>query len=76
MKGSSWLARLAVLVWISWLGLVGFLLGLLRLDVWHPHFLPILAMLLLLAASVLSLFAAGCWRLVRGPRRRMCLPGC
>ena len=44
MLRSSWLARLAVLVWLAWLALVGMMLGLLWLRVWHPHFLPIAMM--------------------------------
>ena len=44
MKHVSWLVRLAVLVWVTWLGLVGLMLGLLRLRVWHPHFLPVVSL--------------------------------
>ncbi len=73
MRGSSWLARLAVLVWSAWLGLVGLMLVLLRLDVWHPPVLPIMALFALLAASALSLLVAGWWRLIRGPRRAQAL---
>ena len=59
MKHCSWLARLAVLVWLAWLGLVGMMLGFLRLRVWHPHFLPIAAVLILLPVAAIALFFAG-----------------
>jgi hypothetical protein len=73
MNRISWLTRLAVLVWLAWLGLVGTMLGMLKLQVWHPHFLPITAPLVVLLFSGLALLVAGTWRLVRGPGRRHAL---
>jgi hypothetical protein len=69
MKRSSWLARLAFLVWAAWLALVGLVLGMVRLRIWHPHFLPVTAALALLVAAALALFVAGASRLIRAPRR-------
>ncbi len=67
------LARLALLVWACWLGLLLLLGGQLVGRVWHPHFLPVTAMLvLMLTAGVALLIGAG-WRLARGPKRRQAL---
>src|SRR5271166_4382438 len=73
MKRDSWLARLAVAVWLSWLALVSLLVAMLWLGVWHPHFLPVTAVLVVLLASGLSLLVGGIWRLIRGPRRKSAL---
>jgi hypothetical protein len=69
MKRDSWLVRLAVLVWVTWLGLVGLMLGLLRLRVWHPHFLPVVALFTVFLVAGLALLVVGVWQLIRGPRR-------
>jgi len=61
--------RLAAAVWLAWLGLVGLMFGMLRLGAWHPHFLPVTAVLLVLLGAGLSLLILGSWRLLRGPRR-------
>jgi hypothetical protein len=65
----SWLARLAVLAWLAWLGLVGLMLGMLWLRVWHPHYLPFAAALVLLPVASIALLFAGVWRVIRGPER-------
>jgi hypothetical protein len=69
MKRASWLARLAALIWLAWLGLVGLMLGMLRLRVWHPHYLPVTAALVMMLCAALALFVGGGWRLIRGPGR-------
>jgi hypothetical protein len=69
MGSWSWLVRLAVAVWMAWLGLVGLMFGMLRLGALHPHFLPVTAVLVVLLAAGLSLLILGIWRLLRGPRR-------
>jgi hypothetical protein len=69
MTHVSWLVRLAVLVWVAWLMLVGLMLGLLRLRVWHPHFLPVTTVFALLVAAGVAFLVVGVWRLIRGPRR-------
>lgn len=61
--------RLAAIVWAAWLGLMGLMFGMWRLRVPHPHFLPIMALLVTLAAASLALILAGAWRVVRGPGR-------
>jgi len=69
MGRPAWLIRLAVLVWLAWLGLIGLLFGMLRLGAWHPHFLPVTAVLFVLLAAGLSLLFVGLWQLIRGPLR-------
>lgn len=69
MRSWTALMRLAATVWLAWMALVGLLFGMLRLGAWHPHFLPVTAVLVVLLISTLSLLIVGCWRLVRGPRR-------
>jgi hypothetical protein len=71
----SWLARLAALVWLAWLLLLGLMFGLLWFDVWHPPFLLMPAIVVVLVAACVILLAACAWRLVRGPRRTHAL-GC
>ena len=68
-----WLARLAIRVWVAWLGLVMLLFAMLRLAAWHPHFLPVMAMLALLTGAGLMLLIGGTWRLSRGPGRKHAL---
>ena len=69
MKRFSWLAWLAIAVWMAWLGLIGLLFAMLRLNVWHPHFLPVTALLVLLLTAGLALAIGATWTLIRGPRR-------
>ena len=64
MKRTSWLDRLAIAVWLAWLGLVGLLFAMLRLGAWHPHFLPVTAVLVVLLAAGISLLIGGLWRLI------------
>ena len=73
MASRSWLMRLAAAVWLAWLGLLGLMFGMLRLRVWHPHFLPITALLVVVLAAGLALVILGIWRLVCGPRRAQTL---
>jgi hypothetical protein len=75
MKRVSRLGWLAAAVWLAWLGLVGTMFGMLKLQVWHPHFLPVTALLVALLVSGLTLLVAGTWRVVRGPKRLHAL-GC
>jgi len=69
MRHWTWLMRLAAAVWLAWLGLIGLMFGMLRLGAWHPHFLPVTAVLAVLLAAGLSLLIFGSWRLLRGPWR-------
>ena len=64
------LARLALLVWAFWLGLLLLLGGQLVGRVWHPNFLPVTAMLVLMLAAGAALVIGAGWRLARGPKRR------
>lgn len=73
MKRSSWLARSAVAVWLAWAGLLASLYAMLRLSVWHPHYLPVTGLLVVLLAAAVFLLAAGTWRVIRGPRRLQAL---
>jgi hypothetical protein len=54
MKHRDWLARLAILVWVSWLALLGLMFGMLRLNAWHPHFAPVTTVLVVTIASGLA----------------------
>ena len=67
------LARLALLVWACWLGLLLLLGGQLVGRVWHPNFLPVTAMLVLMLTAGLALLIGAGWRLARGPNRRQAL---
>ena len=67
------LARLALLVWACWLGLLLLLGGQLVGRVWHPNFLPVTAMLVLMLTAGLALVIGAGWRLARGPKRRQAL---
>src|SRR6516165_8837434 len=69
MKRVSWPARLALMVWVAWLAVVGISLALLALGVWHPHFLPVTTALGAFLAAGPALLVVGAWQLVRGPRR-------
>ena len=80
MRNWSWLMRLAAAVWMAWLGLIGLMFGMLRLGAWHPHFLPVTAVLAVLLGAGLSLLILGTgpfpqsWRLWPKPptRRVLC----
>ena len=67
------LPRLAITVWLAWLMLVGLMFGMQARQVWNPHFLPMMALLVILVAAGLSLIVGGTWRLLRGPFRRQAL---
>ena len=67
------LARLALLVWACWLGLLLLLGAQLGGRVWHPNFLPVTAMLVLMLTAGLALLIGAGWRLARGPNRRQAL---
>ncbi len=67
------LPGLTVAVWVSSLGLLGLLGGMLIGPAWHPHFLPVTAMLALVVVAGLALIVAASWRIVRGPGRRRAL---
>jgi hypothetical protein len=45
------------------------MLGLLRLRVWHPHFLPVVSLFTVFLVTGLALLVVGVWQLIRGPRR-------
>lgn len=55
MGHTTWLARLTILVWLSWLALLGLMFGMLRWNVWHPHFLPVTLTLLIMVVATLAL---------------------
>ena len=63
------LPRLALAVWLAWLGLIGLMFVMQARQVWHPRFVPMTGLLVLLIATGLSLIVAASWRLLRGPRR-------
>ncbi|HEX8203935.1 MAG TPA: hypothetical protein VF590_25900 [Isosphaeraceae bacterium] len=63
------LTRLAVAVWLGWLGGLVLMAGLLIGRVPHPHFLPMTAAIGTAVGAGLALIGGAGWRLVRGPRR-------
>ncbi len=69
MRWFSSLGRLAIIVWIAWIGLLSLLAGMLAARFWHPHFLPVTATFAVLLGAGIALVVAAAWRLVRGPRR-------
>ena len=69
MKQSGGLAQLAILVWLSWLALLGLTFGMLRWNAWHPHFLPVTSVLVAMLSAALALLITAGWRLMAGSRR-------
>jgi hypothetical protein len=69
--GTSW--RWACAVWAVWLLLLGTLAALLSRQIWHPHFLPVTALLVLLVAAGALLVGSSVWQIARGPRKRSSL---
>ena len=67
------LPRLVVAVWLAWLGLVGLMFAMQARQVWNPHFLPMMALLVLLIVGGLALILGAIWRLLRGPARSRAL---
>jgi hypothetical protein len=63
------LPALALTVWAAWLGLLAALAMMFIMRVWHPHFLPVTVLVLLLVIASVALLVGGLWRLVVGPRR-------
>ncbi len=64
---------IASVVWLAWLlGLLAMWLYYQR-RVFHPHYLPLLSLLLVQFAGGLVLFVSGLWRVMRGPRRARAL---
>jgi hypothetical protein len=63
------LRGLAIVVWVWCLAFEGLLAGMAAVGAWHPHFLPVAAMLALLLAMGLALLVGASWRVVRGPGR-------
>jgi len=70
MRRLFWLPRLVIAVWLSWLALLGLLAGMLIGGAaWHPHFLPVTAVLGALIAAGTVLVGRAAWQIARGPRR-------
>ena len=67
------LRGLAIATWVSCLAFLGVLAIMLARFAWHPHFLPLTAMLVLVIVTGLGLILGGAWRVVRGPTRREAL---
>src|SRR5690242_4662689 len=65
----SSLPRLAAVVWVAWALLLVVLQGMLRAHAWHPHFLPVTLLLLVLLLAGFLLIVIGLWRVARGPSR-------
>jgi len=64
-----WNRRAAIAAWMAWLAsyaLVGYQFF---APVIHPHFLPLVSLLLLGFAATIVALGLGLWRMIRGPRR-------
>lgn len=67
------LPRLAAVAWIAWLAGIGLMWGQYRLQVMHPHFLPLTLLLAIELLSTLAVLFGGLWRMARGPERARAL---
>jgi hypothetical protein len=67
------LPGLAVAAWVSCLGFLGLLVGMVLERACHPHFLPVTTVLLFVVVTGLALVGGASWRIIRGPRRRRAL---
>lgn len=63
------LSALVFVLWGAWLGMLLYLYVQHRLAVMHPHFLPLITLLLVQALAAIGLLVGGVWRLARGPKR-------
>lgn len=63
------IARLTMIVWVAWLGMLGLMAALLIGYVPHPHFFPMTALLAVLIVAGSALIGGALWRLIRGSRR-------
>ncbi|NQT14611.1 MAG: hypothetical protein HQ582_17775 [Planctomycetes bacterium] len=59
----------ALLVWLAWLVGSGLLWWQYRARVMHPHFFPLVPLVLLQLLATAGAVSWGLWRIVRGPRR-------
>ena len=69
MRRLFYLPALALAVWTAWLGLVAAMAVMLAMQAWHPHYLPVTVLLVILVAAGIFLILGGLWRLIVGPRR-------
>lgn len=67
------LPGLTAAVWVSYLGFVGLLAALLMGLAYHPHFLPVTTMLVLVIVSGPAIILVASWPIIRGPARRRAL---
>src|SRR5262249_4469184 len=59
----------AVATGAACLAFEGLLVGMASVRAWHPHYLPVAPMLVLVIAAGLALVVVASWRVVRGPGR-------
>jgi hypothetical protein len=69
MRLSTTLPRLAITVWLGWVGLYVFLAALLAGRIWRPPLLVVVPPLLFVIVAALGATVAGLRRLLRGPDR-------
>src|SRR4051794_920379 len=70
---SAMLPRLALTVWLAWLGVLGLMAVLMVGLVPHPHFLPMTLAFGTLVVAGVGLIVGAAWRLARGPGCRRAL---
>ena len=65
----KWTCRAAVVVWLAWLASYALTAYQLFARVTHPHFLPLISLMLLGCTAGIVAMASGLWRIIRGPSR-------
>lgn len=63
------LAGATLLVWLAWLVGSAVVFWQFRARVMHPHFFPLVPLMLVQVVAAATAVCLGLWRLVRGPRR-------
>jgi hypothetical protein len=63
------LRRIAAVAWLAWLGCVVVIWWIARWNVMHPHFLPLVGLLVVHATAAFYGVGIGLWGVLRGPGR-------
>jgi hypothetical protein len=66
----KWIRRAAIAAWTAWLASYALMASQLFARVIHPHFLPLVSLMLLGCAAGIAAAGLGLWRTIRGPSRR------
>ena len=66
----KWIRRAAIAAWTAWLASYALMAYQLFARVIHPHFLPLVSLMLIGCAAGIAAAGLGVWRMIRGPSRR------